>query len=128
MSFRGRTVELDFNGIKLCGRQEELSQLKNAFQHATSNTSLGEHEVATEGRQIVLTEGAPGSGRSALVAAFRKIVVDQNHTWGSLRRTGQSLSLSQLLQNASVTSLILYTGNFLLGWTKWVTKCLPRLE
>jgi predicted ATPase len=84
MSFRGRTVELDFNGIKLCGRQEELSQLENAFQRVTSNASLGERGVAPEGRQVVLIEGASGSGKSALVEAFREVVVDQNQIfcWG----------------------------------------------
>jgi energy-coupling factor transporter ATP-binding protein EcfA2 len=85
MSYMGRSVELDFNGIKLCGRQEELSQLQNAFQRVTSNASLGEHEVAPGGRQVVLIEGASGSGKSTLIEAFREVVViDQNHIfcWG----------------------------------------------
>jgi predicted ATPase len=61
----------------------ELSQLQNAFQRVTSNASLG--EAAPGGSQVVLIEGASGSGKSALIEAFREVVVvDQNHIfcWG----------------------------------------------
>jgi predicted ATPase len=83
MSFGGRTVELDFNEIKLCGRQEELSQLQNSLQRVTSNASL-KHGPGLKGSQVVLIEGASGSGKSALVEAFREAVVDQNYIfcWG----------------------------------------------
>jgi predicted ATPase len=76
-----RTVELDFSRIHVSGRQEELRKLQSALERVTSNASLKEGEAARAGIQVVLIEGASGTGKTALVEAFREAVVDQNRTF-----------------------------------------------
>jgi predicted ATPase len=59
-------IGVDFTDVKLCGRREELAQLKNALKR-TSNRSKSTSEV-------VLIEGDSGTGKTALVEAFRQSV------------------------------------------------------
>jgi predicted ATPase len=76
-----RAVELDFSRIHLSGRQEELRKLHSALQRVTSNASLNEGDAAPTDIQVVWIEGSSGSGKTALVEAFREAVVDQNRTF-----------------------------------------------
>lgn len=57
-------VKLDFTDVKLCGRKEELAKLKNALER-TSDRSKSTSEV-------VFIEGSSGTGKSALIEAFRQ--------------------------------------------------------
>jgi predicted ATPase len=57
-------MDLDFTDVKLCGRKEELAQLKRALER-TSDRSKSTSEV-------VLIEGDSGTGKSALIEAFRQ--------------------------------------------------------
>jgi predicted ATPase len=59
-------MSLDFTEVKLCGRREELAQLKNALER-TSDRSKSTSEV-------VFIEGDSGTGKSALIEAFRQSV------------------------------------------------------
>jgi predicted ATPase len=76
---QARTVELDFSRIHVSGRQDELAQLQNSLQRVPSNEPF-KHEATPSGTtQVVLIEGTSGSGKSALVEAFREAVADQNY-------------------------------------------------
>jgi predicted ATPase len=57
-------INLDFTDVKLCGRKQELAQLRNALER-TSDRSKSTSEV-------VLIEGDSGTGKSALIETFRQ--------------------------------------------------------
>jgi predicted ATPase len=59
-------MNLDFADVKLCGRKEELAQLKNALVR-TSDRYKSTSEV-------VMIEGDSGIGKSALIEAFRQFL------------------------------------------------------
>ena len=61
---------LDFGRIRLCGREKELKQLRQAFDRIVSRRDGTRRSVAPA--QAVLIQGASGTGKSFLVEEFHR--------------------------------------------------------
>jgi predicted ATPase len=57
-------MDIDFTEVKLCGRTKEFAQLKNALERASDRSNSTS--------EVVFIEGDSGTGKSALIEAFRQ--------------------------------------------------------
>jgi predicted ATPase len=77
------STELDFGRIKVCGRDPELKQLRQALArccHVTTRQQEAGDDGYSSFCETILIEGSSGTGKSCLVDAFQEsILISHDH-------------------------------------------------